>query len=216
MSAGFVVFGANGPILPQSSYSTSFPGTEDPISQGGLWVNGFTTGVDWNNVRTTPGFAFGKNNGPTGFSDPTALLTGPWAPNVRVTVTVAATNPQSSTFQEVEIRGRSTLSAHVNSGYEINWSLKTNQAYCEIVRWNGAFGSFTYLSQKTGGDGVPVCSTGGVMIVDFIGPLINVYLNGTLRNTATDATYPEGMPGMGFFGSPFGDFGFSSWSVVEI
>jgi hypothetical protein len=38
---------------------TNFPLTEDPISEGGNWIGGGTTGLDWNNVQTTPGFANG-------------------------------------------------------------------------------------------------------------------------------------------------------------
>ena len=45
-----------------TSYTTNFPLTKNPISEGGRWVNGFTTGLDWNNVFTTPGFAGGVNN----------------------------------------------------------------------------------------------------------------------------------------------------------
>jgi hypothetical protein len=34
------------------SYSTTFPLTENPISEGGSWTNGGATGLDWANVQT--------------------------------------------------------------------------------------------------------------------------------------------------------------------
>ena len=63
------------------TYSTSFPGTEDPISENGNWVGGQNAGGNlWGNVQKTPGFAFGVSQ-PTQFGDPTAILTGTWSPN---------------------------------------------------------------------------------------------------------------------------------------
>src|SRR5260221_2997308 len=48
-----------GPSDGGMSYSTSFPLTENPISEGGRWVNGGLLGLDWTNVSTTPGLAIG-------------------------------------------------------------------------------------------------------------------------------------------------------------
>ena len=42
-------------------YSTSFPLTETPISEGGNWINGQTVGLDWKNVNTKPGLAYGAD-----------------------------------------------------------------------------------------------------------------------------------------------------------
>src|SRR5438046_7973905 len=32
------------------SYTTNFPLTENPISEGGNWINGLTNGIDWSDV----------------------------------------------------------------------------------------------------------------------------------------------------------------------
>src|SRR5215813_11451279 len=56
------------------SYSTTFPLTENPISEGGSWTNGGATGLDWANVQTTPGLSFGTgpvNAGTYIYADPT-------------------------------------------------------------------------------------------------------------------------------------------------
>ena len=33
------------------TYTTNFPLTENPISEGGKWTNGQTVGLDWANMR---------------------------------------------------------------------------------------------------------------------------------------------------------------------
>src|SRR4051795_227803 len=48
---------------PPRSYSTSFPLAENPFSEGGNWINGRVDGLDWADVRSTPGFAYGTESG---------------------------------------------------------------------------------------------------------------------------------------------------------
>src|SRR5262249_62212878 len=70
---------------------TTFPLTENPISEGGSWTNGGATGLDWANVQTTPGLSFGTgpvNAGTYSYADPTAVLKGVWAQDQRVQATV--------------------------------------------------------------------------------------------------------------------------------
>src|SRR5690242_8443364 len=54
-------------------YSTTFPLTENPISEGGKWLGGKTNGTVFQDVRTTPGRAFASaiNNG---YDDSLAIL----------------------------------------------------------------------------------------------------------------------------------------------
>ena len=67
------------------TYSTSFPLTENPISEGGKWVNGGATGLDWTNIRTTANVkAYGTSSGiAPGYDDSTAVLqgAGTWGQN---------------------------------------------------------------------------------------------------------------------------------------
>src|SRR5215468_10379687 len=55
------------------TYTTTFPGSENPISERGNWINGGIGGGSslWGNVRMAPGLAFGVSE-PTRFGDPTA------------------------------------------------------------------------------------------------------------------------------------------------
>jgi hypothetical protein len=43
-------------VAPVSdSYATAFPATENPISEGGAWVAGKASGIDWNDPETESG-----------------------------------------------------------------------------------------------------------------------------------------------------------------
>jgi len=44
---------------PVRSYSTRFTTDEDPISDGGLWINGKREGIDWADVVVRNGVAYG-------------------------------------------------------------------------------------------------------------------------------------------------------------
>ena len=127
-----------GPGTTVRSYTTAFPLTENPISDGGQWVNGGTVGLDWSDVSTGSGRAIGHQHGAS-FTDATALLIGPWSGDQEATATVyAPVLPNEACYSEVELRLRSTLSAHVNSGYEVAFNVsQSDRAYLLIVRWNG-------------------------------------------------------------------------------
>lgn len=177
-------------------YTTAFPLTENPISEGGNWINGKTDGIDWGDVQTTPGLAFGTNSG--GYADSTALLSGTWGPNQMAQATVHSVNQTDSLYEEVELRLRSTISAHSNTGYEINFRCsKTGNAYSQVVRWNGPLGNFTYLMSNGGAQyGV---ANNDVVKATMIGNVITVYINGVQIGQVTDNTYTSGSPGMGFY-----------------
>ena len=56
---------------PKRSYSTRFQLDEDPISEGGKWINGGKDGIDWYNVITKNGVAYGAVT-QGDYTDPTA------------------------------------------------------------------------------------------------------------------------------------------------
>jgi hypothetical protein len=102
------------------TYSTLFPLTENPISEGSRWLNGQTDGGDWHDVSTTPGLAIGHQSG-TSYTDGTALLAGQWGPDQSAEAVVHTVNQKDSCYQEVELRLRSSLSAKSCTGYEISF-----------------------------------------------------------------------------------------------
>jgi len=199
------------------TYTTSFPLAENPISDNGNWVNGMEAGLNWHNVMTTPGLARGTD-AEEAFSDPTALVTGSWSADQTVEATVYSVNQTESYYQEVEIKLRSQISALRITGYEILFRcLKNSNAYMAVVRWNGAIGDFTYLSNKTGSQyGV---ANGDVVKASISGNLISVYINGVLVDSVTDDAFASGNPGMGFnygCGSTYGDFGFTKFTASDL
>ena len=62
------------------SYSTRFQLNEDPISESGRWMNGQKDGIDWYDVITKNGVAYGAVT-KGDYTDPTALLKGVWGKN---------------------------------------------------------------------------------------------------------------------------------------
>lgn len=214
----------------QRVYSTSFPATENPISEGSKWTNGAVAGTDWANARTTPGFCFGTQTGngndgantaPNKYDDTTAILAGTWGPNQYAEATVVNNEISGSWNSEVEIRLRTTITAHVNSGYECNIRVKASAtAYCEIIRWEGAIGIYTSLVHTD--NAAFALATGDTIAARIEGDLIQVYRNHVVIASVRDTTWLTGAPGMGFYlnnQGATGDtsrYGFSSfWAVTD-
>ena len=223
---------------PVRSYSTRFSLDETPISEGGNWVNARTDGIDWCDVVTKGGVAYGEVTrmgvaeqraeqgnldpsmgeaaAPVGdYDDPTAVLGGDWGRNQFVKATVFSRNQTNECFQEVEIRLRTTITPHRCTGYEVFWRcLKTDEAYAEIVRWDGKIGAWKSLTRKTGPEvGV---RNGDIVEACIIGNQIKGFINGVEVTSVTDDTYATGSPGIGFnfgVGDTNVDHGFTSWEA---
>jgi hypothetical protein len=212
------------------SYQTNFPATEDPISENNNWINGAVTGLDWGNVQTTRGLAFGTvvSGGPP-YNDSTAALSGTWATNQSAcgTVFIDPTLARNSAPLEIEIRLRVTIAPHNITGYEFNYGLGTSATngflYAGAVRWNGPLNNFTGLG---GASGVPpALQTGDVFCASAIGSTLKAWVVRAgaviVSWTETDSTYSGGAPGIGFYnqgGSPSdnSNFGFTSYQASEI
>jgi hypothetical protein len=180
-------------------YTTNFPLTENPISEGGVWLNGKATGLDFSDVRTTAGRAFGTQTG-TGatYADSTAILNGTFGSDQEASGTVFNNDTVGDWHEEVELRLRSTMTPNSSAGYEIEFQARADAgAYCDIVRWNGAYGNYTPLVHASGSQ----CSlkTGDVIRATVIGNVITAYKNGAVAMQTTDGMFTSGNPGMGFF-----------------
>lgn len=206
-----------GPDGPSAFYTTRFPLTENPISESAKWINGGVTGLDWGNVQTTPGRAFGTvvSQGPP-YNDSTAVLAGPWPSDQTAQATVHTVNQNSGIYEEVELRLRTTITAHSITGYEFNFRCTADGSqYVQIVRWNGPLNSFTYVDSRTG----PGIHDGDVVMATATGSTLTTYVNGTAVFSATDSTYPSGSPGVGFYNQGGtlinnGDYGFRDFTAT--
>lgn len=223
---------------PVRSYSTRFAADEDPISEGGMWLNGKRDGIEWADVIVRNGLAHGAPTmmsvaerrleqgnltgadadagAPEGdYDDPTAVLTGPWGRNQHAKGRVFSRKQTEEYFQEVELRLRSTIALHVCTGYEVFFRcLKTENAYAEIVRWNGPRGDFTSLRKLSGPNyGV---QDGDLVEATIDGNVLRGFINGVEVISATDDVYDSGSPGIGFnffVGDTNVDHGFTFFEV---
>jgi len=195
------------------NYSTSFSATENPISEGGAWINGAITGIDWGNVQTIAGFSYGTNLS-SQYADPTAVLAGTWASDQEAQATIAINGAVSGGAHEVELRLHTTITAHSITGYEINANTNPNDPYIQIVRWDGPLNSWTLLDAHSVG-----VANGDVLEATAIGDTITVYKNGIQVLQVTDSTYSTGSPGIGFYDnvdSNWTSFGFSDFSASNV
>jgi hypothetical protein len=193
---------------PGSSYTTTFTGTETPISENGAWQH---NGGAWTVVAKANGFAHGTQTGNGNYDDSYAYLSGFPANQSASATIVLNTNATDANTREAELLLRWSDSTNSATGYEIN--LHYLGAYVQIVRWNGAFGDFTLIGGVTN---LSKPKTGDVMTATIVGNVITVFYNGTQIAQATDSTYATGNPGMGFFiRAPAAntDFGFSSFTA---
>jgi len=194
------------------SYSTNFPTTENPISEGGRWVNGGATGLDWRDIQTANGFA--QQVGPEGtYNDATAVLKGLFPADQFAQATIYRPQVDPNYQQEFELRLRTTITAHSITGYEILFA-----AGLQIVRWNGPLGNFDYLTVN-GNPNFGVAH-GDVVGAQMVGNTITVFRNGVQVATATDSVFTSGAPGVGFAGTnpsptPSVLFGFSSFTSSD-
>jgi hypothetical protein len=182
-----------------NTYSTSFPLTENPISENGTWINGGVVGLSWNNCQTANGYAFGTQTGLIDYNDSICTVNGSWGPDQTAQLTIRVTSTSNAEFEEAEVHLRTTISLLSITGYEINCSVQPAGSsagpYMQIVRWNGLLGNFTELN----GTSSVGCADGDVLKASISGSTIAVYKNGTQVLTSNDSTYTSGQPGMGFY-----------------
>ncbi len=228
-----------------ASYSTTFAaGTENPISEGGTgWVLGSTDGLDWSNIQTTTGKAFGTqtagshgNCGGCTYNDSITLKRPPtgkvWPKNQDVRGRIFITSRTGWTgFHEQELWARGSIIAHRARGYEAIFSVVGGSTYYEIVRWEGpvgdtdggctsgcAFTSLNNVSCAGVDDGTYIRFTAiGNQLTQYTssdGVTWSIACSGTA--TTTDSTYTAGMPGFGHWTNGNGavnTYGISEWSA---
>jgi hypothetical protein len=184
-----------------TEFFTTFSETadENPLSQGGLWINGETDGLDWRDFQISGGNACAADfstTGPPPYNDAIAILKpSAFACNSDQFAEIvvhrgAGYNPGSGTHEH-GLFLRFTLEANLAQGYEVylNWS-----GNFAIVRWNGLVNDWDTLSAIGPGPADP--QDGDVFRFEAEGTELRVYQNGGLIKTANDATFTSGQPGL--------------------
>lgn len=200
------------PLPPSTagSFSTTFPATENPISEGGVWqttdASNFST---WNFPPfTSGGRAFGHASALSA-NDCVAFL----KPSVGILPTQTITgvlfyNGGAVGACECELHGRSSWGATTINSYEVDLVFASN--FVALVKWTGTQGSFFVLPYTNGTTGaMPPPTNGDSWVVQIVGlgstVTITAKLNGVLIAQADDTTvisgsapYLSGSSGIGF------------------
>jgi len=216
------------------SYSTTFPLTENPISENGNWVSVFQR----TDFLSTGGVAYGKQTGsgpPGGTYDDSimCLSSGTWT-DVEIVTTISI-NGSITSFCEVEHNHR--CNASTGQYYEIN--LAHDGQYCNFYRAEGGvtLSDFTALATESGGVQFSVpggaITDGNVFRTRMVGDTLTAWINrndgngwvliGSATDTSTGghAKYSSGRPGIGSFISstssgPLSNYRFADFSATAI
>ncbi len=165
-------------------------------------------GLDWHDPATSSGRAFSPvlvDSSPPAarYADAIAhLKTSYLAFNTNqfaeATVYRAAGYSPGVSKHEVELLLRFSITAHDAHGYEVLWG---HDGYLDIVRWNGALGSYTQLNPVEPNIGAP--ADGDVFRAEIFGSMITVRKNGTtvlVQDVSASGTlWSTGQPGVGFW-----------------
>jgi len=199
-------------------YSTNFPLTENPLSEGGNWIDGLAVGLNGSNVQTTPGLAFASHAN-AGYDDSIAIVTGTWGNDQQAQATAFTQNTENGADREVELLLRFNISANSTTGYEFSFNIGDGLDQLMIVQGLGPIGSFNIIFQQTGSQ--YHVNNGDVVKATAVGNVLTAYINGVQVAQVTDNLYSSGSPGIGFFlGSgvfttKINDFGWSSFSATD-
>jgi hypothetical protein len=217
------------PLMVPRSYATTFAGlTENPLRENGRWIDGGTVGIDWQDVRCTPGFAYGAGASVAPpYDDPSAVLTGLWGAVQTVELTVQIDAVEGGVNQEIEARLLMSITPHRIVGYEVMWSITSN-TYIDIERWDGGTSApdFHQVAFLAGGTS-PQLQTGYRLkaTVDATGVFRAYTDSGSgyvlMLTSAADTTYQTGAPGLGFFkaggaAGPLTGFGITAFSATTV
>jgi hypothetical protein len=181
-----------------TSYTTAFPATENPISQGGIWLNGLTDGLDWNDIQTSVGKAYAGaiDIAVGGDSDSICCLRRSLlaaTPKQFAEATFfksAGYNPAGD--HEFSLLLRFSIAAHNAAGIE--WYTNQNLG-STVVLWNGAHSDFTPIFLCT----VTSLADGDVFRMEVDNSnVVTCYQSGSVVGSGTVSGAPAiGNPGFG-------------------
>jgi hypothetical protein len=185
------------------SYTTTFSGTENPLSESGVWTNGAAVGVDWTNLQK--GATAGAKNGAFGtqtpgtappFNDSVAILSG-FSRDQSVQCTIAASGAANDI--ELEMHLRSQITPHLIRGYEIDLYVPTGKL--SLVRWNGPLNDFTILVDNITTN--VSLADAAVWFAQVVGNTVTVKCNSVTvltHDLSTDTyAWTRGSPGVGAY-----------------
>lgn len=186
------------------SFTTNFPLTENPISQGGAFAPGAQASPR-TNAQSIPGRAYGtmtSTSGGTDYEDSCAILTIPFPANQYAQATIYANGAVPGL--EVELLLRGSISSGFVQCYEIDFVIEQG-GFINITDWKGSPTSLDILASTFGGAGITY-NDGDIVYADIVGTLITVKINGITMLTCDTSSFPgsnypitSGSPGISFW-----------------
>lgn len=183
---------------------------ENPLSFGGLFIQGLLDGTNWQNTRVSGGHLFGTQSGTSGkYDDSITLIRGNWGTTVTITGTLRTTNQQTGgCYEELELLLYGDMTQGSMKMYENALRMThLGEQYLGTTRWNGPMGvvngcaagcAYDSFDPGTIGPGV---FDGDIITVSVAAGVITGKINGTTiwtHDTATDTPkYTSGLPGFG-------------------
>lgn len=191
---------------PPVSFHTTFPGTENPISESGSWqklCTWFTT------VQTGSGYAWGNQPTPQNpgiYQDSYALLSssvGVFPPNQKTQAIIKKLT--TGGYEEYELRLRCFDNANACGGYEV--FIHQSGLYLTVASWAGttlsAPATIAYFDIIQQADNVTAPQDGDLFEAQIVGNIITAKLQGVTLLTCDVSQggrtpWASGQPGIGF------------------
>lgn len=217
-----------------TGYSTTWPATENPISESAAWRRPGPS-VFTNNMRSVAGTGVFGGSGASGVNDACAVLTGTNFLFNKQVATATIYNPGGAAAAGIEMEFHLNVtdtSSTVNL-YEFDLVVNPGNDFVNVVKWRGTQGDIYLFSggDIIAGTGVATAgawSDGSVLEAtsEKVGSnrILTLQQNGALIIQVQDtgiaqsglAIYTTGNPGIGGDngGASFQTFGFKNYSVV--
>lgn len=220
---------------------TAFGRIENPLSEGGRFINGLTNGIGWCDMQSSGGYAYGTQtvHAHPPYDDSACIWIPPdnqqWADmEIEAQVRIGDRSGWNN-FHELELHLRMVGSGNLWRGYEVLFSANAGSTYTEIARWEGPAGG-TYSSSGTGtsvtsltggavfnltindGDWIKASIVGNT-ITQWHRPASSTDGLYVQKNQVTDTTWKAGYPGFGHWLNGAGnnsDYGLSYWRARQL
>lgn len=169
-------------------YETSFAGSEDPLSEGGVWEqDGYPNNGRLKKISgVCCGIGIGVSPPPW---DMVAYVRGFANDNALVQGTIFIDPSMGSCLHELEILLRATANGTYVRAYEVNLQFDQNRiGAISLARWNGDGTSDDLPGGGTIHEDSGAIATGDVFAAECVGDDIKVYFKGILQYTFTDSS----------------------------
>ena len=186
--------------------SSSFSGTENPLSEGGVWT---ALTAYWQHVTKASGL---KVDGAVLGNDCAARYTGvTFTADHYSEITLAATPTGGQLFFQYALARMNTTAAC----YELTTAPDVSTTTIQLFKLDNTGAGTQIGTNITLGSAM---AAGDVMRLECIGTTLNVRYNGTIVRTATDSTLTTGQPGVGAWAQNSGSnvVLISAWASSDI